>query len=324
MTEEAPPPRSTTRWYSILGFQFSRPQAIRGAKLLAAGGIAFCVVFAAWYIPPRATSRLVRSVGGHVNYRPEQMSNFPFARFYHSQSQMFGFTATDEEVDFVQLSQSKVTDAWLYHIKPLEELRYLSIHERQLGPGLASLADTETLTTVNLWHLCSGDLAHLQALPNLTAVTLVQIDCADIDLSKLALLPRLTSLQFSSTVVTARQLEQISQIKTLDSLYFRPIKLDGPACEALRHLATLPKLQNLLINGATDETAQLLANIESLTYLGIENARLTDAGATALAKLRNLRDLHLGGCDNPINIQSLQKQMPQCRINYSYSPHSKR
>ena len=324
MTEDAPPPRSTTRWYSILGFQFSRPQAIRGTKLLAAGGIACCVAFAAWYIPPRATSRLVRSVGGHVNYRPEQMSNFPFARFYHSQSQMFGFTATDEEVDFVQLTQSTVTDAWLHHLQPLEELRHLSIHERQLGPGLAGLAESEHLTTVDLWHLCSGDLAHLQALPNLAAVTLDQIDCADIDLSKLALLPRLTSLQFSRTVVTARQLEQIAQIKGLTSLNFSSIKMDESACEALRHLATLPKLQILSINSATDETAKVVANIESLTYLDFENARLTDAGAAALAKLRNLRDLHLGGCDNPINIQTLQKQMPQCRINYSYSPHSKR
>ena len=309
MTEDAPPPQSTTRWYSILGFQFSRPQAIRGAKLLAAGGIAFCVAFSAWYIPPRATSRSVRSVGGSVNYRPEQMSNFPFARFFHSQSQMFGFTATDEEVDFVQLTQSTVTDAWLHHLQPLEELRHLSIHERQLGPGLAGLAESEHLTTVHLWHLCSGDLAHLQTLPNLAAVTLVQNDCADIDLSKLALLPRLTYLQFSSYTITARQLEQIAQIKGLNSLHFRRSKMDEPACEALRLLATLPKLQILAINGATDETANVVANIESLTYLGFENARLTDVGAAALAKLRNLRDLQLVGCEHPIDIQTDRKSV---------------
>jgi len=328
MTDSNPPPFRTNRWYSILGFQFSRKQALHGAAILSVGCLAFAIAFAAWYVPPRATSRLIRSVGGYVSYRPEQMSNFPFARFLHSQSQLFGFTTTDEEVDFVQLTQSNVTDAWLHHLQPLEELRHLSIHERQLGPGLADLANCETLAAVSLWHPCSCDLAHLNLLPNLTTVTLVQNTCPDIDLNKLTLMPRLTSLGFSSATVTARQLDQITQIKTLTSLNLSFVKLDASGNEALRHLAMMPKLQILTISGATDETANVLAdvlaNTESLTYLGVMHSSLTDTGAAALPKIRNLRDLNLSGCDNHLNIQVLQKQMPQCRINYSYSPHSKR
>ena len=312
-----PPPQSTNRWYSILGFQFSRQQAIRGAKLLAAGGIAFCVAFAAWYIPPRATSRLIRSVGGSVNYRSEQIPNVFVARLFHQQARMVGLTATDEEVESVQLTQSKVTDAWLHHLKPLEGLKYLHIDERQLGPGLADLADLPEFSNIAVWHLCSGDLGHLQQLPNLTGVSLVQATCSDIDLSKLALLPKLNWIEFPSTPLTARQFEELAQIKTLNSINITYAKLDAAGREGIAHLAKLPKLQHLYVIDWTDEMTTMLAKFESLTYLIIERASLTDEGAASLAKLTKLQDLHLQQCVRPINIEALRKQMPSCRITYS-------
>ena len=320
MTENASPPRSTNRWYSILGFQFSRRQAIRAALLLAVGGLAFCLAFAAWYIPPRATSRLIRSVGGWVQYRPEHIPNMFVARFLLQPTRMVGLTATDEEVEDVQLVQSKVTDDWLHHLKLLEGLRHLHIHERQLGPGLTDLAELPELSTIAVWHLRTGDLSHLQRLPNLGGVSLVQSDCSGIDLSQLALLSRLTLLQFPSTTLTARQFEQISQIKTLHQLGMYSANMDAVGHEGIAQLANLPSLQILQLHKATDTAAEAIAKIESLTYLSIENCMLTDKGAASLAKLRNLKDLSLQGCDNPLDVDALRKLMPGCRINYRYFP----
>ncbi len=317
MTDNTSPPQSTNRWYSILGFQFSRQQAIRAAKLLAAGGVAFCVAFAAWYIPPRATSLLIWSVGGAVNYRHQNVPNTFVARFLLQSTRMVGLTATDEEIESVQLTQLTVTDDWLHHLKTLEGLKHLHIHERQLGPGLADLAEFSELTHIAVWHLCSGDLGHLQQLPNLTGVSLVQAACADVDLSKLALLPKLNWVEFISTPLTARQFEQLAQIKTLNSINIAHGKLDAAGQEGIAHLAKLPSLQFLYINDVTDETAAVLAKIESLTYLMIDRSNLTDDGAAALAKLTKLQNLQLQQCVRPIDIEALRKQMPKCQINYS-------
>ena len=316
MTDNITPPQSTNRWYSILGFQFSRRQAIRAAKLLAAGGIAFCVAFAAWYIPPRATSRWIRSVGGWVNYRSEQIPNVFVARLFHQQARMVGLTATDEEVESVQLTQSKVTDTWLHHLKPLEGLKYLHIDERQLGPGLADIAELSELSNIAVWHLCSGDLGHLQQLPNLTGVSLVQATCSDIDLSKLVLLPKLNWIEFPSTPLTARQFEQLSQIKTLYSLNVSTATIDAAEL-GLAHLAKLPALQHLYINDVTDEALAALAQVKSLSYLMIDGANLSDEGAASLAKLPKLQYLQLTHCVRPLDIEALRKQMPSCRITYS-------
>ena len=257
MTDTTTPPQSTNRWYTILGFQFSRQQLMRAAKLLAAGGIAFCVAFAAWYIPPRATSRLIRSVGGSVNYRPEQIPNVFVARLFHQQVRMFGLTATDEDVEDVQLTQSEVTDAWLPHLKPLEGLKHLYIDERQLGPGLANLAELPELSGIAIWNLRTGDLSHLQRLPNLRGVSLVQADCSGLDLCELTSLSRLETLGFPATTLTARQFEQIAQITTLSTLDLSSTAIDSGQ-EGIVHLTKLPKLNALFIRDVTDKVAEPL------------------------------------------------------------------
>lgn len=317
MTDTTTPPQSTNRGYTILGFQFSRQQLMRAAKLLAAGGIAFCVAFAAWYIPPRATSRLVRSMGGNVYFQNEQVPNMLVTRFYHQQARMFGLTPTDAEVIQVDLSNSKVTDIWLHHLKVLEELDMLVIHERQLGPGLAELAKLPKLSDFSVMQLSSGDLSHLQQLPNLTTVALIRVTGSDIDLSKLASLPRLEFMEIPNFPLTVRQFQQIAQIKTLNKLNISGVKIDAEQLEGVAHLAKLPKLQTLFINDVTVETSAVLAKIESLTHLIISDASLTDEIVASLAQLRNMKIMQLDRCARSIDIEALRRQLPSCQINYS-------
>jgi len=76
-------------------------------------------------------------------------------------------------------------------------------------------------------------------------------------------------------------------------------------------------LQTLYIYYVTDDMAAMIANIESLTQLIIRKSRLTDEGAASLTKLSKLQALRLLDCDSPINIETLRRQMPSCRIDYS-------
>lgn len=312
------------RWYSILGFHFSRRQAIRAAMVLLVGGIAFGVAFFAWYIPPRATSRLVRSVGGSLFYRSESLSNVFVVRIFDQQARLVGLTATDEKIDGVQLHLSHVNDSWLHHLKPLEGLTTLHIHERQLGPGLAELAEIPELTNVVVWHLCTGDLGHLRLLPHLTGVSLVQASCTDVDLSGLASLPQLQFMEFTSSQLTDRLSEQIARIESLQTLNIAHARLDANGVKEIEHLAKLPKLRTLYLRGITDETAAILATMPSLRFLMIDDANLTDVGAASLAQLTGLQTLQLQNCVSPININALRKQMVGCQIYYSVRQSSAR
>ena len=315
MTENASPPRSTNRWFSILGFQFSRRQAIRAAMLLAAGVCACCVAFSAWYYPPRATSRLIRSVGGVVEHQPEQVSNVLIAQFLRRQSRLFGLEPTDDEIHQVVLTESEVTDSWLHHLKALNGLRSLRIHGRQFGPGLAELKELPELSQIAITQLRKQDLGQLQQFPNLQRVELHMPDFPDIDLSKLVSLQRLRSLSLRGIATTEQQLEQIAQCKSLVSLSI-DYCLGEPTRKRIDHLARLPSLQNLHITGVTDETVAQFAKIDSLTYLTINGASLTDEGVASLTKLSKLQYLQLHQCDPAIDAEALRKQMPGCRIHY--------
>ena len=315
MTENTTPPQSANRWYSILGFQFSRRQLIRAAKLLAVGGIAFCVAFAAWYIPPRAISRLIRSVRGSVEYQPEQTSNAFLAQLLHRPTRLFGLEPTDDEIHQVVLTQSEVTDSWLHHLKELNGLQSLRIHGRQFGPGLAELKELPELSLISITQLRRQDLGQLQQFPNLQHVELQFPDFPDIDLSKLASLPHLGSLSCRGIKLTERQLEQIVQCKTLESLSIDSLVWE-PAREGIDQLTRLPRLFHLRINHVTDETVEKIAQIKSLSYLTIIGAKLTDEGVASLTKLPQLQVLELHQCDPAIDAEALRKQMPRCRIHY--------
>lgn len=312
------------RWYTIVGFQFSRRQAQRAALLFTLGVVAFCVAFTAWYLPPRATSRLIRSVGGSVTFRYNINSAPRIVLTFLSPMRTFGFTETDQKAEWVDITQSKVTDEWLVHLKPLESLKHLHIHERQLGPGLGELAELTELNNIGIWQLSKGNLEHLKLLPYLSSVVLIQSNVSDVDLSSLAQLPQLNSLQFSSTVITAETLRQASTIRSLTSLNMYQTNLDADVIRGMEHLTRLPMLQHLHINVVNDELARAISKLSSLTYLSIQEGDLTDEGAASLAQLTNLRGMYLTNSLRQINVDALRKQMPQCQITFNLKKPSGR
>ncbi|MBS0207033.1 MAG: hypothetical protein JSS49_29505 [Planctomycetes bacterium] len=311
------PLTTMNRSYSVLGFQFSRRQAIRAAMALAIGCAAAGAVLCAWYFPPRAISRQVRRNGGRVNYKPDINPRMPLDRFAVSQRKLLGLTPTDEYIHQVDLDQAHVGDQWLRNLKPLSGLQRLCIHERQLGPGLADLSQLQGLSTVRIWQCCTGDLGHLQHLPKLEHVILFQTDCSDLNVGPLASIPTLTKLEFSTSTVTSQQLEQISKIRTLNMLGLAASNLNSDSMRGLAHLAQLPNLDNLYISDVTTEGAKSISKIQSLSYLFIRNGHLTDESIAVLAELPHLRHLNLENNSHPINEATLRQKMPRCKfINY--------
>lgn len=304
----------TPRWYSVLGFQFTRRQLIRASILFAIGAAVLWLAFAGWYYPPRWTSVQIRAVGGWVSYRPEQgIPNRYVDGLVNGPARMIGLTATDEEADSVQLQQAQVTDAWLDHLRPLEGLRRLDLDERQLGPGLKHLGELKELSNVGIWRICSADIGHLRSLSNLRAVRIVHPTC-EVDLGQLAQIPHLTGLEFLGQSITRRQLEQISRLDGLVNVHLWTTRIEGDAVEGLSQWGRLSKLQQLFLYQVTDEMAVDLARIQSLEAMQIDDPKLTLRGVESLAKLKRLRYLILQRCSQEIDVDAFGKRLPQCEV----------
>ncbi len=308
---EPPSGLRPSRWHSIFGFRFSRRQLIRATAVVVIAGIALGLTFAAWYRPPRATRRLIQSAGGSVEYQREP--NVLVQQFAGQQFRRLGLVPADEEIERVGLLQSSVSDDWLHHLKGLDGLKILDLHERQLGPGLAELKGLPGLSSVGVYGLCDGDLKHLQALPNLREIRIGQPKCPDVDLSKLSSLTKLGSLSLSFRPVTARQLEQVSRISSLHALDLQSATIPQSELSGLAHLAALTKLETLYVGDVSDEGIAHITKLNSLQYLCFCGARLTDEGLVPLSKLRNLKDLRLSGCTGAFNVEMLRRNMPKCR-----------
>lgn len=305
----------------MLGFQFSRRQIVRGTTLLLAGFVALGIACAVWYLQPRAVSRWIQSVDGRVAYHSEQVPKFfPAAEIHSFLRDICGFTQTDDQVDQVYITDANVTDEALRRLKPLTNLEDLRLHERQLGPGLRHLAGLSKLSSISVSDLCAGDLSHLRQLPHLHRVELIRMRCGDADLSPLAEIPNLAVLSLRGPVVTPKHIEQISRVKGLTMLMMSVDRNDALTADDLSRLSECP-LAYCEFQHATDEIVAGLAKCESLVWLRLPDATLTDSGIAALAKHPNLEELSLIDCRQPLDIESLQQKMPSCLITYRLRTH---
>lgn len=101
---------------------------------------------------------------------------------------------------------------------------------------------------------------------------------------------------------------RLAHVKSVDDLKkLTEVKLGGHRksdnkhvfikAEEFRHLNALPALTRadlVEIDGLTDEALPYIAKINSLTYLNLGDAWITDAGVKHLVNLKNLTELDLG------------------------------
>jgi Leucine-rich repeat (LRR) protein len=198
-----------------------------------------------------------------------------------------------EEVDSLDLSSTKVTDAGLKELAPLTNLSTLDLRRTKVtGAGLKELAPLKNLKHLSLDNsdITDGVLQSLREIGLLHALNGAS-GPTDEDLVKLDL---------SETAVTDEGLKELLPLKKLNTLY-----LPGGQYHST----------------VTDKGLAVLAKLTNLTTLSLAGTQVTDAGLKELAKLTNLTTLILPASQEKVTSAGeaeLQKMLPNCKIKRGY------
>jgi eukaryotic-like serine/threonine-protein kinase len=198
---------------------------------------------------------------------------------------------------FVNLENSKVTDAGLAHLKDLTGLIYLNLSSTALtDAGLEHLKSLRSLTTLNLYEtkVTDAGLAHLKELKGLTSLVLSSKALTDAGLTRLKELKGLTYLYLGGTAVTDAGLALPKDHKGLTHLFLFQTKVTDAGLALLKDHKGLIYLS---LDGAkvTDGGLEHLKDLKGLTHLGLDGTAVTDAGLEHLKNLNGLTQLRLGG-----------------------------
>lgn len=117
----------------------------------------------------------------------------------------------------------------------------------------------------------------------------------DHDLRRLNALRNVTALTVMGTLVTDAGLRELSEVTTLTSLNVAGTSVNG---SGFQHLEKLKKLEVLLCGGAQINDAGLvhLKKFSNLRLLGLIDTQISDAGMLALSSITALAELRLTGC----------------------------
>lgn len=206
-------------------------------------------------------------------------------------------------------------DAGLIHLRDLPRLEYLFLCGSAFtDDGLVHLKDIPSLRTLSFYEgvaqITDAGLIHISDMPDLEILCLHGIrDITDDGLAHLTKMRSLRKLEIGSSQVTDRGLAHLAQIKTLERLNL-PQRDQHITDEGLAYLGQLPNLKVLEVHEMhyadpstnkeyyTDKGLAELAKCRSLENLSIGSIGITDAGLSYIAKLTNLKELNLFGCEN--------------------------
>jgi hypothetical protein len=180
-------------------------------------------------------------------------------------------------------------------IAKLTNLRELSIFGGRISnSGLGKLLGLKSIERLSLAYTettISG-LTQLSALPNLTYLTVRQIDRGQglLDLSGLSKLKQLAISLSKPSSFSDADLISLSNLKNLEWLQIGPRQYTA---QGLAHLAGLTQMGRLGIGGPelTDGGLRHLANMKRLNHLTISDGNITDSGLRHLEDLKALRYL---------------------------------
>jgi beta-lactamase regulating signal transducer with metallopeptidase domain/Leucine-rich repeat (LRR) protein len=238
----------------------------------------------------------------------------------------------------LNVSNTKVTDKGLEHLKALKNLRsmYLdgtkingsglvhlkspiikSIHLKGSSvtdAGLESVKDMPAMRYVflNDTNISDAGLAHLKDLKVIQAIDADGSKVTDVGLAHVRELTSLTVLRLSETAVTDRGLANLIGLINLESLELNDTEITG---EGLTHIRGLTNLRSLYL-GKTAVTDRGLANLISLNNLeslALNDTEITDEGLAHVRRLTSLRSLRLSetavtdrGLANLIELDNLE------------------
>lgn len=165
-------------------------------------------------------------------------------------------------VEEIDLSQTKISDIGLEHLKGLSSVRELSLHYAEF--------------------VTDSGIAHITSWKNLQRLTLRGTKVTSRVFGHIALLTSLKQLDIADTEVTDSGFEELAELNKLETLAIGGNRILGPALDLLR---LVPSLRHLDVSG--------IQRVDS----GLWGIALNDANMEKLARLTELVSLNLGGAN---------------------------
>lgn len=217
---------------------------------------------------------------------------------------LYGTNITDAGVKLIPKLQSldcltlpnSITNSGLYNIAPLPSLKRLYLIESNVtDKGLYQISKMKSLEELSLAgeEINGTGFVHLTKLPRLHYLLLSERSFGDTGMEHLRNIPSLKTLTCYDTNISDAGLQQLSGHGGLENLC---ILRAGLTDRGLGYLKTMPSLKKLCIykeSGVTDNGMAHLAHVESLVSLDLPD--ITDKGMPSIAKLKNLKHLHIYG-----------------------------
>ena len=246
-----------------------------------------------------------------------------------------------DQLEWLDLSVTSVTDADLVHLRRLRRLKRLELRATSIADhGLGNLSVLTGLDTLNLrgTKITDAGPSSLDAMIGLKSLSLDRTRITDAGLTRLKNKTRLTFLSLSETQLTDAGLSHLEGLIGLESLI---LKSNDVTDAGLARLQKLRKLKNLDVSntkivdagfahlkrlaalyvldvastGVTDLGLAELEGLGQLGYLVASNCKITDAGLMHLKRLPKLSFLNVSGTRvTDTGVKELQQALPSLKI----------
>jgi len=153
------------------------------------------------------------------------------------------------QLEELKIENAQVTDAGLAHLKGLVNLKELELKETQISDaGLVHLGDMTQLEVLKIKNaqVTDAGLAHLKGLVNLRKLDLEATQITDAGLVHLRGMTKLEDLKIKNTQVTDAAIEHLKALKSLKKLEVRDTNMSQAAIDELQEA-----LPNAHIKGAS-------------------------------------------------------------------------
>lgn len=202
------------------------------------------------------------------------------------------FISNLQELD---LSETKVSDAELVHINKLTSLKVLNLDKTGIsGEGLKNISALRDLQELSLIEtkVNSGGLTYLRNLTNLKKLFLDSDQIDDSGLEHLSDLVNLELLSLSQTRIQQDGLKRLNALLKLQKLYLNETNLNDTG---LAYLSVLKKLRELNLESTqiTNSGLAVVKEFKKLQELNVSDTSITDEGIKSLSELGELRKLYI-------------------------------
>jgi Leucine-rich repeat (LRR) protein len=201
-----------------------------------------------------------------------------------------GTWVTDTDLDFLlgmrvaalDLSHTRVSDAGLHRLKPLSGVQELDLMyaEQITDDGLTAIKNWAALRRLNLrgTHITDAGLVHLSALTGLDSLDIGWAQITDSGLDRLSTLAGLRELHLGGNKITDSSLYVLKSLPDLAVLDFN---------------GTQRTDSGLWFPAITDRGLDAIAGLKHLQDLDLGGTKISDLGLAKLASLGELRSLGL-------------------------------